>query len=82
MIELRSTVTEFPWLVWQSLVELNEVKLVGWIDFEGKLHLALDAVDVANWKAIIDQVLFVSLSKLVFETKLQAAGLIKVKKGI
>ena len=81
VIELRSTLTEFPWLVWRHLVESNEVKLVGWIDFEGTLRLALDAVDVADWKAIIDGVLFVSLSKLVCETKLLAAGLIKVKKG-
>ena len=50
MIELRSTLTEFPWLVWRHLVESNEVKLVGWIDFEGTLRLALDAVDVADWK--------------------------------
>ena len=41
---------EFRWLVGRNLVELNEAKFVGWIDFVRTLHLSLDSVDVAEWK--------------------------------
>ena len=52
VIEPRSTLKEFRWLEGRRLVELDEVKLVGWIDFEGTVHLAQDSVDVAGWKEI------------------------------
>ena len=33
-----------------SLLFFNELKLVGWIDFEGTIRLVLDSVDIADWK--------------------------------